>query len=99
MMGDVNQLYSTRTPRASKLYTSPESRAGLCNMIADCEQTIRELRQFAALLMRCRDSYPCMTCALHCEDGICRIEQQADELGVEYKERPASGYGIPIQAF
>lgn len=68
-------------------------------MIADREQAIRELREFAALLMRCRDSYPCITCALECEDGICRIEQQADELGVKYDERPASGFGIPIQAF
>ena len=98
-MGAINQLYDARTPRASRLYTSPETRAGLCNMIADREQAIRELREFAALLMRCRDSCPCITCALECEDGICRIEQQADELGVEYKERPASGYGIPIQAF
>ena len=99
MMGDVNQLYNARTPRASKLYTSPETRAGLCNMIADREQAIRELREFAALLMRCRDPYPCITCELHCEDGVCRIDRQARELGVEVEDRPDSGFGIPIQAF
>lgn len=88
-MAGLSYHNNTRTPRAFALYRGPASRDQLCNMVADTEEILDELRKVAAEMHGLLDPNRCHLCGRPCHTydselpPVCELERKLRDLGVE----------------